>query len=178
MPEFVLALRILLIGVLVVAGVGKVRSSAAFQAAADSLPAAALSLPGWLGPRVLATLLVAAELITAGALVLWTSAIGFALSTALFLVMTSSLAKLVHDGADARCRCFGTDSGVLSGRHVVRAAALMAAGALGWILQTVAHPGLPVTMTGAGAAVGGVMAATVIINWDLLVYLRTPAAAS
>ncbi len=33
-------------------------------------------------------------------------------------------------------------------------------------------------MTGAGAAVGGVLAATVIINWDLLVYLRTPAAAS
>lgn len=175
MSAVVLGLRVFLVVVLAVAGIGKVRSVAIFNAAAEAMPLSALRLSAVVTPRLATGLLVATELLVAGLLLVWTTPAGFVASTAIFLVMTVALTVILGRGEGASCRCFGTDSGVLSSAHVVRAAVLFVAAAAGLVLMLVEpHQAKPLPAVALGAAIGGIMAATIVVNLDLLLYLRTP----
>lgn len=176
MSAVVLGLRVFLAAVLAVAGIGKVRNVAIFDAAAEAMPLSVLRLPAVLTPRLATGLLVATELVVAGLLLVWTTTpAGFVASTAVFLVMTVALTVILGRGQGASCRCFGADSGVLSSAHVVRAAVLFVAAAAGLVLMLVEpHQAKPLPAVALGAAIGGIMAATIVVNLDLLLYLRTP----
>ncbi|MCX4822353.1 methylamine utilization protein MauE [Streptomyces sp. NBC_01142] len=130
MTYLVFACRILLIGVFLVAVVGKFRGRAAFEEFAKSIADLRL-LSRRLSTAAAAAVAVTELAVLALLAVPPTAPAGFALAAVLLLVFTTGIALALRRGRRAPCRCFGASAAPLGPVHVVRNLILALAGAAG-----------------------------------------------
>lgn len=162
--------RVLLAVTLAVAGLGKLRSRAAFGAFADTFGDL-----GWRSQsarRAAAAALPCAELGSAALLavpltVIW----GYAAALMLLAAMTATAAVAIKRGRRLRCRCFGLAEEPIGASTLIRNAVLVVAGLAGLAasLASAGQTGSPAAEV-LGAAVG-LIGAPVIVYWADLGYL-------
>ena len=162
--------RVLLAVTLAVAGLGKLRSRAAFAAFAATLQdLGGRSQPGW---RAAAAALPCAELGSAALLAVPPAAIwGYAAALVLLAAMTAAAAAAVKRGSRLRCRCFGRAEEPIGASTLTRNGVLVAAGLAGLAaaFASAGRSGPPAAeVVGAGA---GLLGAAVIVYWADLGYL-------
>jgi hypothetical protein len=176
-----LAVRTALAAVLLVASLGKLRSTSAvgdFAASVVALGLAPARLARAFGIAVgAAELGVAALLLAPGA-----GRSGLLAATVLFGLLSLVVVRALRAGTPAECQCFGSGGGPLRADHAVRNAVLcaVAAGALAAELTAGTAGSLPpasasVLLPAAVAVVFGVAAALPVVHWDDLRYLLQPA---
>jgi hypothetical protein len=158
-----------LIGVVFAWAAGsKVRNRAALRDFADSLDD--FGVPwSWARPS-LAGLIVCTE-VTVVVLMLVSPALGFLLASALLLMFTAAIARLLMRRATVSCRCFGAPGTQLGLAHVVRNSLLLVATATGFSAELLLAP-QPLELPVKGFAVAvGLLFASVIVRWDDFVFL-------
>jgi hypothetical protein len=175
MSYLLVACRMLLLGVFVVALAGKARRRSAYREFVSSV--AALGVVPHRMSGVVAAVVTTVEaavvlLLAAPATVL----AGFGLATVLLAVFTTGILLALRKGRRAPCHCFGASSTPLGVVHVVRNLVLIAVGVAGLLSGLVAtghapHPaGLLLAVT---AALLGLV--PVLRMDDLMVLFSTPA---
>ncbi|HET7012671.1 MAG TPA: MauE/DoxX family redox-associated membrane protein [Streptosporangiaceae bacterium] len=162
--------RVLLAVTLAVAGLGKLRSRAAFDAFAETFGDL-----GWRsgpGRRAAAAALPGAELGSAVLLAVPPTLIwGYAAALTLLAAMTATAAMAVKRGRRVRCRCFGLAEESIGASTLTRNTVLVAAGLAGLAgaLASAGRAGSPAAQVlGAGL---GLIGAAVIVYWAELGYL-------
>lgn len=162
--------RVLLAVTLAGAGLGKLRSRAAFTASAELF----LDL-GWRSPlarRAASVALPGAELGSAVLLAVPpVTIVGYAVALMLLAAMTVTAAVAVARGRRLRCRCFGLAEEPIGAGTLTRNAVLVAAGLAGLAaaLASAGRAGSPAAeVLGAGV---GLLGAVVIVRWADLGYL-------
>lgn len=156
MSYLLLACRVMLAAVFVVALVGKVRNRAAYAEFRQSVVEWRVLPRRWSVAAAAGT--VAGE---AGVLLLlalpWTAAIGFALGALLLAAFTTGIVLALRLGRTATCRCFGASTTTLNAAHVVRNAILIVlclAGAVGATVadgaEQLSWPGAILALSAAG----------------------------
>lgn len=168
--------RCLLALVFAVSAGGKLRDRASRRAFGQSVREMRL-VPRPLAGLV-AGLVIAAETVTAAALVLpgppVVAAAGLALAALLLTGFLGAIGLVLRRGRPLSCRCFGVSSVPLGAEHLVRNGALLAAAAAGlaaWLAGAVAvdRPMLAVAVPGAAVL------ALLVVRLDDLVALFRPA---
>jgi hypothetical protein len=175
-----LGVRTGLAAVLLIAGLGKLRSRSAvgdFAASVTALGLAPARLATAFGIAVgTAECAVAVLLLAPG-----TGRAGPVAATVLFGLLTIVVMRALRAGTPAECRCFGSGGGPLRADHATRSAVLcvvaagalaieFAAGTAGSLVPASASLLLPTAV----AAVFGVAAALPIVHWDDLRFLFRP----
>ncbi|TWP52152.1 methylamine utilization protein MauE [Lentzea tibetensis] len=150
---------------------GKLRGRAELAAFVDSLGGF-----GWFAPRVrpwVAAAVIAVEAVTVVLLALpGTVRAGFVLAAAMLAAFSGGVALAKARGREVRCRCFGSDGGLMGRRHQIRNGLLFAVSLLG-LPGTAATPRLDLLALAVGA---GVLGAILLAHWDDIVFvLRRPA---
>jgi hypothetical protein len=163
-----IALRTLIGVVFAWAAGSKVRNRAALRDFADSLDD--FGVPwSWARPT-LAGLIACTEAMIV-VLMLISPALGFVLASALLLMFTAAIARLVMRRAIVSCRCFGSPGSQLGMAHIVRNGLLLLASGTGVSLEIVLAP-QPLELPVKGFAVAvGLLFASVIVRWDDIVFL-------
>jgi hypothetical protein len=176
MSYLLVACRTLLLGVFVVALVGKVRRRSAYREFVGSVRALGVvphRMSGVVAAAVTATEAAVVLLLTAPSTVL----AGFGLTTVLLAAFTTGILLALRKGRRAPCHCFGASSTPLGVVHVVRNLVLIAVGVAGLLAGLVAagqatHPeGLLLAVI---AALLGLL--PVLRMDDLMVLFSTPTA--
>ncbi|MGC5009705.1 MauE/DoxX family redox-associated membrane protein [Streptosporangium sp. DT93] len=176
MSYVILGCRLLLLGIFLASLAGKARGRQAFRefVAATATLLAVRSVPA----RRLALLAMAAE---AAIVVLLavpaTLPAGFALAAVTLGGFGYALARALRQGRAAPCRCFGSSSAPVGGRHVIRNLVLIAAAmtalvaTLGGAPQAVETPGVIVT------ALAALVCVVLVTRLDDIAELFRPAVA-
>jgi hypothetical protein len=160
MLYLMIACQALLAGVFVIALAGKVRG----RAALDEFVASIVALGMFPRARsvVAAHAMLGAESVVILSLALpYTVLVGFAVATALLIVLTAGISVAMRRGRRAPCRCFGASVTPLGRAHVARNLVLVAVGCVGLVAGAVAgdagsaaHPaGVALALTGAAVGV-------------------------
>jgi uncharacterized membrane protein YphA (DoxX/SURF4 family) len=166
-----LAMRAAIGIVFAVACTSKLRNRIAFQRFRRSLEV--LKLPAPAKPRVIAPVVVAAEVATVVSLAApFAVAIGFTVALALLLAFVLSIVRALTGGVQVPCQCFGSDGSTLAGRHVVRNVLLVVLSATGLAAQ-LSGTGSGGASVGGGvvAALAGAALACMFIRWDDIAFL-------
>src|SRR4051812_8581662 len=164
MDAAVLAARLLLAAVFVVAGVGKLADLPGFRRALRGFGV------GERPARIGAVALPVAELATAAALLAQPSAIwGAAAALVLLVAFTGAIVNALARGDAPDCGCFGALHSAPVGRRQVARNAVLAAPA---VFVVVAGPGAAITATGASAAVALVLGVATCSLLALALHLR------
>jgi hypothetical protein len=161
--------------VCLVAAASKVAGVRAFRGFVGTLAETGVP-PGLARPAGVA--LVGTELAVA-ALLPWpaTRTVGAALAVVLLAGLTTGVARAVHHGTTAACRCFGPGRQRLGPTHVRRNATLTAVALLTWATSAWSPDG-PAQPAGLGlGAAAATMGALLVIEWENVAALFTPAAA-
>ncbi|MFD2417283.1 MauE/DoxX family redox-associated membrane protein [Amycolatopsis pigmentata] len=163
-----MGLRGLFVVVFLVSSWSKAANPRAFT---DSIRAMRLLPPGVV-PAV-AGVVMAAETAVWLLLITPLAVAGFALAAVMLAAFTVAIVLALARGAAAPCRCFGTSSAPLEGRHVVRNVVLLGLAGLGVVFTLMATDSLGpagLVVAAGGGAVPGVLVATL----DDLVELFQP----
>ncbi|WP_086841155.1 MauE/DoxX family redox-associated membrane protein [Amycolatopsis kentuckyensis] len=161
--QFVLAARVLVGLVFVVAAAGKLAGRVRLTEFADALAPLGRSPVGWLPVAAATAVAELAVAVLVGFPATYRPGLG--LATAILLVFCAAIARSMRLGRRVTCRCFGRSGAVLGRVHLVRNTFLaVVAGA-----ATAVPPGPGLGLdTGAAAALVGAFAALVAINADSL----------
>jgi hypothetical protein len=165
--DLVLAARVLVGGVLVVAAWSKLRPADARRDFAGSVRDS-LALPAGVS-WIVAALVGPAELAAAGLLAFApTSGAGGLLAAVLLLAFTAVVVRVLVAGRAVRCRCFGSGGTVFGPRHVGRNLLLAAAALAVWAGTGTPDPvpAGPGAATTALALATGALAALVVVRAD------------
>ena len=173
MPYVVLGAQFVLVGVFVLALVGKVRSAAAYAGFLGSVEAFVEAFGVSRGmARPVGAAVVAGEVAAVGLLVTpWTRAAGFAVAAGLLAVLCVGVARVLRRGGRAPCRCFGASDTPVGRSHLVRNAVLLAVAAAGLLPTT---GGDPAPLAVALVAVAGLVIVLIVRHLDDLVEVIAP----
>jgi hypothetical protein len=171
-PYVEVACRLLLATVFGIALAGKVSGRAAWTAFEDSLremdvvPANRVTAAATASAAVESAILLCLLIPAAAA-----GVAGFLLAAGLLTVFAWAITSVVRRKQAVACRCFGTSSTPLSGRHIVRNAALVAVALVGAVAttQTTAAQLPAAVLAGVIGAVVGMLVAALD---DLVALLR------
>jgi hypothetical protein len=165
-----LAMRAAIGIVFAVACTSKLRSRIAFERFTRSLEV--LKLPSAAKPRLIAPVVVAAEVATVVSLAAPVAvAIGFTLALTLLLAFAFSIVRAVTGGVQVPCQCFGSDGATLAGRHVLRNVLLVVLAAIGLAAQLSGTASGASVAGGLVAALAGAALGYMFIRWDDIAYL-------
>ncbi|MFC0030255.1 MauE/DoxX family redox-associated membrane protein [Micromonospora chaiyaphumensis] len=161
--------RLLLTGVLLVAGLSKVRSRQALREFAGSVQGLGLGRGRFavaLGVTVAAVEVGVATLLVTPTL----NAVGLVAAGLLLLAFTAVVLRALHRGSAASCRCFGSSGGPFRRDHLWRNLLLVLLAFGASAVTVVVAPGAPASLDAwllaAFAAVVGAGLALPIIYWD------------
>ncbi|MEV6109768.1 MauE/DoxX family redox-associated membrane protein [Streptomyces sp. NPDC051940] len=172
MPYVLLACRLTLVAVLLLAAAAKLRAPRAFAASLTDLTFVPRPLR-----RPLAVLVPAVELLVAGLLAVpATGAAGFAAAVPLTAALTAVPVLVVARGETVSCACFGVREVPLGALHIVRNGALLTAAGLGAYFELSGAAGVD-DVPGAllAVAAAAVLTTLIVFTDDIAVLLRAPA---
>jgi hypothetical protein len=173
MNYVLLACRVLLITIFVVALVGKVRGRAAYTEFRRSVIEWRVLPRRW--SAVVAAAAVTGEAVVVLLLMLPASVqVGFVAGALLLAAFTTGVIRMLRLGRPARCRCFGASTVTLSGAHVVRNAMLIGLCVTGAVAATGAG-GSSLTVPGAVLALSAAAVGVLfVVRFDDLASVLKP----